>query len=130
MHALMFVAGGILVLAGLLGCDESTRRPRHQAVYVEQPQYVVVRTAPPPVVVERQPPPPGPGYVWIDGYWNWNGREYDWQRGHWAVPPHGRAIWVRPRYEEHERGYRYMPGQWREDRPQRQREDEDRRGRH
>jgi hypothetical protein len=100
-------------------------------VYVEQPQpeYVIVREAPPPVIVERRPSPPGQGHVWVDGYWNWNGHKYVWERGHWAVPPRGRAVWVAPRYERHEQGYRYMPGQWREEQQQRQREDEPHRDR-
>jgi hypothetical protein len=132
LQTLMWVSGGLVVLVGLVGCTLFVRdRPPRETVYVdqpqyaEQPQYVIVREAPPPVIVERRPPPPGQGHVWIDGYWDWNGHKYDWQRGHWAVPPHGRAVWVAPRYEKHEQGYRYMPGQWREEQQQR-REDEHR----
>jgi hypothetical protein len=132
LQTLMLVSGGIVVL---VGCDIFVQRSRHETVYVEQPQpqpqpqYVIVREAPPAIIVERRPPPPGQGHIWIDGYWNWNGRQYVWESGRWAVPPRERTIWIAPRYERHEQGYRYMPGQWREEQQQRQREDEPRRDR-
>ena len=125
LQTLMWVSGGLVVLVGGLACDIFVQRSRREPVYVQQPQpeYVIVREAPPPVIVERRPPSPGQGRIWIDGYWNWNGQRYVWEPGHWAVPPHGRAVWVAPRYEKHEQGYRYMPGQWREEQQER-REDE------
>jgi hypothetical protein len=83
------------------------------AVYVgpQEPEYVIVREAPPPIVVEQRPSPPSGVHIWIDGYWNWNGR-YVWERGRWAVPPHEHAVWVAPRNESHEKAYRYAPGHW------------------
>ena len=125
LQMLIGVSGGLVVLVGGLACDIFVQRSRREPVYVQQPQpeYVIVREAPPPVIVERRPPSPGQGRIWIDGYWNWNGQRYVWEPGHWAVPPHGRAVWVAPRYEKHEQGYRYMPGQWREEQQER-REDE------
>jgi len=138
LQTLIWVSGGV-VLAGLLGCSD---QPAPQTVYVEQPQsvqqpqsveqpqYIIVREAPPPIIVESRPPLPGQGFIWIDGYWNWNINKYAWERGHWAVPPHERTVWVAPRYEKHEQGYRYMPGQWREEPQPRQRDAEPRRDRH
>lgn len=129
LQTLIWVSGGV-VLAGLLGCSD---QPAPQTVYVpqpqsvEQPQYIIVREAPPPIIVESRSPQPGQEYIWIDGYWNWNSNKYAWQRGRWAVPPHERAVWVAPRYEKHEQGYQYVPGQWREEQQQKQREDEPRR---
>ena len=135
VRTLMLVSGGV-VLAVLVGCTLFVRdRPPRETVYVdqpayaEQPQYVIVREAPPPIIVEHRPPPPGPGHIWIDGYWNWSGQRYAWQGGHYAVPPRERAVWVAPRYERHEQGYRYTPGQWREEQRERQRDDEPRRDR-
>ena len=114
----MWVAGGVAGL-GLLGCGHTNKRSSPETVYVSQPQpqpeYVIVREAPPAVIVERRPAPPSSRHVWIDGYWQWEGRQYVWQPGHWAVPPHERAVWVAPRYEKHEQGYLYTPGQWREE---------------
>jgi hypothetical protein len=28
-----------------------------------------------------------PGYVWVRGHWNWNGVEWIWVSGHYAVDP-------------------------------------------
>ena len=105
-------------------------RSSPDTVYMVQPQpqpgYVIVREAPPTVIVERRPSPPSGEYVWIDGYWHWNGRQYVWLGGQWVRPPHEHYIWIAPRYERHEQGYRYMPGQWREEQQERRRDDEHR----
>ncbi len=136
LQTLMWVSGGLAVLVGLagqVGCTLFERDHSHrETVYVDQspyeepPQYVIVREAPPPVVVEHRPPPPGQGHIWIEGYWHWDDHRYVWQSGHWALPPRGRAVWIAPRYEKHEQGYRYMPGRWREEQRDRQRDDEPR----
>ena len=123
LHALVCASASAAVLVGLLGCGDFFREHSHRdVVYVEerQPEYVIVREAPPPIVHERRPPPRSRGQVWIDGYWHWNGRRYVWEPGHWATPPHGRAVWAAPRYEKHKERYRYTPGHWRESGPQRQ----------
>jgi glyoxylase-like metal-dependent hydrolase (beta-lactamase superfamily II) len=80
-----------------------------------------IRAAPPAVIVEERPAPPSGEYIWIDGYWHWDARQYIWQTGHWDRPPHANFIWVAPRYERHEQDYRYTPGQWREDQHDRRR---------
>jgi hypothetical protein len=109
--ALTWVSVGVSGLS-LLGCF---RGSGSATVYVEsqEPEYVIVREAPPPIIVELRPAPPSVLHIWIDGYWNWNGR-YVWERGRWSVPPHEHAVWVAPRYESHEQGYRYAPGHWQE----------------
>lgn len=61
------------------------------------------------VVVRFGPPPPRhevvpvvrPGWVWVPGYWNWNGRRYVWVHGHRV---HAR------------RGWHWAPDRWVEDR--------------
>jgi hypothetical protein len=129
LQTMLWASAGVacLGLLGLPGCGGHKIRYTSEPVYVEpQPEYVLVREAPPAVIVERRPPPPGGGYMWIDGYWDWNGRQYVWQGGHWARPPREHVIWAAPRYDRHEQGYRYTPGQWREDQPQRRRDDEQR----
>jgi len=51
--------------------------------------------APPPVVAYR-PPYPGPGYSWVDGFYNPYGV---WTAGYWAPPVYGyRFGRVGPRY--------------------------------
>jgi hypothetical protein len=127
VQALMWVVIGVVGL-WVLGCDVfiggRERAPR-QTVYVEQqPEYVVVQEAPPAIIVERRSSPPSGEYIWIDGYWHWNGHQYGWQAGHWTRPPHEHAVWIAPRYERHEKGYRYIPGQWREEQQERRRDDD------
>ncbi len=38
---------------------------------------------PPPVRYEAVPAPHR-GYVWVPGYWDWQGRHHAWVGGHWA----------------------------------------------
>jgi len=76
------------------------------------PGYYDVRMAPPPPPAYsygyRRPPCPAPGYVWVDGYWNWNRNRYAWTNGYWMRPPLAGGYWVAPRYD---RG-RFFAGLW------------------
>jgi outer membrane lipoprotein SlyB len=74
------------------------------AVYVAQP--------PPPPPAETIVVAPGPGYVWIDGEWAWNGR-WIWLAGHWGYPPHPRAVWVRGYCYRGPQGWHPSAGHWR-----------------
>jgi WXXGXW repeat (2 copies) len=65
--------------------------------YVSGPTVAVVE-------VEEEPPPPRvvhydyrPGFIWIEGRWNWRG---------------GRWVWMDGRYERERVGYVYAPGRW------------------
>lgn len=65
--------------------------------YVSGPSVAVVE-------VEEEPPPPRvvqyearPGFIWIEGRWNWSG---------------GRWVWMDGRYERERAGYVYAPGRW------------------
>ena len=68
------------------------------------PPVVVVPSPAPPVVVVAPPsvpvvalPPPRVGFVWVQGFWDWDGGRYVWREGHW----------------EHERpGFVYTPAAW------------------
>ena len=56
--------------------------------------------APPPPVIAYRPPFPGPGYNWVDGYYNPYG---SWVAGYWAPPAYGYGYaaprrYVAPRY--------------------------------
>lgn len=115
LHLLGWMSAGVMGLS-LLGCNHD----RHETVVVEdsrgpvyaEPGYVVVPEAPPRVIVEQRPVAPGPKYVWVDGYWHWNGHKYSWRKGHWSHRPSGKPYWVPPYYERHDRGYGYHPGYW------------------
>jgi hypothetical protein len=65
---------------------------------------------PPPIpsYAYPRPPMPGPGYYWVDGYWNFTGGRYSWIRGYWTLPPYAGGYWVTPRYS----GGRYFRGFW------------------
>lgn len=71
----------------------------------------VVRIAPPPVRVEIRGVAPGPGFVWIDGYWTWEGGRHVWIGGRWEAPRPG--YYWRPHRWHHERdGWYLEEGHW------------------
>jgi hypothetical protein len=74
---------------------------------------VIVRGAPPPVIVERPGPALHAGWVWVPGYYRWNGRRYVWVGGYWTKPPRPRAIWVPGRWVPRGGGYVWVNGYWR-----------------
>jgi hypothetical protein len=53
-----------------------------------------VNFAPPPLPVYEQPPVPGPGYLWVPGYWGWDGGDYYWVPGTWAFAPVTGYLWT------------------------------------
>lgn len=71
----------------------------------------MVADTPPPPPTETVVVAPGPGYVWVDGEWIWNGR-WVWVGGHWSVPPYPHAIWFRGGWARGPHGYRRVPGHW------------------
>ncbi|BDC53082.1 hypothetical protein F183_A53970 [Bryobacterales bacterium F-183] len=93
----MFLAGLLLASSAAFadtsfyfGGSWGNRRPAPVRVYNAPP--------PPPRFAYARPPMPRPGYVWIDGYYDYGPRGYFWRPGYWAARPHPRAIWVAPRY--------------------------------
>ena len=60
---------------------------------------VFVHIAPPTVVIEHPGPVPHAGWVWVGGYWRWNGHRYVWMPGYWVRPPHPHALWVPPHWD-------------------------------
>jgi len=81
-------------------------------VYRDRPEAVVVQEAPPPPQAEVVPVSPGPDYVWIDGYWAWNGR-WVWTPGRWKIRPHLRAVWAPGHWIHGRHGWVWAPGHWR-----------------
>lgn len=76
------------------------------------PAQIVVASPPPPPRVETVVVAPGPGYVWVDGEWIWNGR-WVWVAGHWLAPPYPHAVWVRSYWSRGPHGYYRYGGHWR-----------------
>lgn len=77
--------------------------------------------------VEAQPPPPpppqpaptvvytrpAPSAVWVEGYWAYDGRGYQWVAAHWEIPPPNYRVYVRPQWVHRRGGYVYVRGYWR-----------------
>lgn len=72
----------------------------------------VVQEAPPPPPAQTVVVAPGPGYVWVDGEWSWDG-QWVWVGGHWAWPPYPHAVWVHSYWVHGSHGWRRAPGHWR-----------------
>jgi hypothetical protein len=88
----------------LLGACATAAPPRER---------VYVRVAPPPARVEVVGRSPGPGYVWVKGYYRWNGAAYRWVPGHWAVRERGARAWVAGRWAHDRYGWYWVEGHWR-----------------
>jgi hypothetical protein len=72
--------------------------------------YIYVQSAPPAPVYETVPARPGPGYVWVGGYYRWNGYRYVWVRGHYVR--HAGA-WCGGHWRHNaRRGWYWVPGRW------------------
>jgi len=68
--------------------------------------------APPTPYVEYANPAPQSGYVWVDGYWWWDGSSYVWVQGHWGVPPTAGYVWVNGGWVDQGGSYVYVYGRW------------------
>jgi WXXGXW repeat (2 copies) len=68
--------------------------------------------APPLLPVYAQPAIPGPGYLWVPGYWAWNGSEYFWTPGYWSMPPTVGFYWTPPYWGWLNGAYVFNAGYW------------------
>ncbi|MDO1527917.1 hypothetical protein QMK61_03645 [Fulvimonas sp. R45] len=115
----------VLLLAGFAalasGCveEQPVYRPRpvvQREVVVERPVVrrevveVVAPQAPPPRIVEVLPGP-RPGYVWVHGYWRWDGARYVAVAGHWR-PARPGYHYVHPHWEQRGDGWHFHVGVW------------------
>jgi surface antigen len=79
-------------------------------IYGQPVAAVPAYPAPPPEVVVAQPTPDS---VWVPGHWEWNGAQYVWIQGYWAVPPPGFSVYVQGVWVERGGGYYYRRPYWR-----------------
>ncbi len=96
----ILLSGVVLATMGLSACT-SGRYYSHGVPPPPPPRIGVVGYA------------PGPGYIWADGFYDLRGSRWVWVPGSWIRPPRPRALWVRPYWEPHRRGYRFHRGHWR-----------------
>jgi hypothetical protein len=73
---------------------------------------ISVGFAPPPLPVYTQPPIPGPGYLWVPGYWAWDGDDYYWVPGYWSRPPRVGLLWTPGYWGWSEGVYVFHRGYW------------------
>ena len=98
-----------VVLGGsITGCVVRAR----PAAVVVAPAPIVVARPPPPVRVEAVPPAPGDMYVWLPGHWRWDGREYQWDAGHYEARPARAAVWIPDEWVARRGQWVLRPGHW------------------
>ena len=67
---------------------------------------------PPAMRYERRSVSPGQGYVYVKGFWNWDGGRWQWVPGRWDRPAIADGYWIPARYVRTSRGTIYEPGHW------------------
>jgi hypothetical protein len=75
----------VISLAGLAACSSSLPRPPTGRVPTDA--LIEVPYPPPAAHVETIPPQKDSHEVWIDGQWEWDGKEWKWVAGTWMTPP-------------------------------------------
>ena len=82
------------------------------SVPVSAQQYgVAINVAPPAPRMERAPAPRR-GYVWVPGYWNWNGQRHTWVAGNWVRERRG-YVYAQPQWVQRENRWELQRGNWR-----------------
>jgi hypothetical protein len=71
---------------------------------------VYLNVAPPPVRYEAAPPPRS-GYVWSNGYWQYNGNRHEWAPGSWEAERPG-YTYSQPRWVENNGRWGYHSSRW------------------
>lgn len=96
---------GVAALSLILLTAACASAPRGERVYV--------RYGPPVERVDVIGAAPGPGYVWIKGFWRWDGRSYLWVPGRWVVPDRGYHRWQAGHWVHDRHGWYWVDGRWR-----------------
>ena len=71
---------------------------------------IYIRTAP-PAPRHEVIPAPRRGYVWVNGYWNWNGHRHVWQPGVWVKERRG-YLYNQPAWVERDGRWELRRGAW------------------
>ena len=108
MRLLLCASAAALIAGAAPGVDFPFIAPAHAQVDVD----ITASIAPPPLPVYSQPPIPGPGFVWIPGYWSWDGAEWYWVPGFWETPPQIGYYWTPPYWAWDNGVYAFNAGYW------------------
>jgi len=71
-----------------------------------------VRVGPPLLPVYTQPLCPADGYMWVPGYWAYNGQDYFWVPGAWVLPPQLGLLWTPGYWGLNGGSYGWNSGYW------------------
>jgi WXXGXW repeat (2 copies) len=86
---------------------------------------LLLSCAPPPpgrVYIVRRPPPervevigagPGPGFVYVRGYWRYDGNDFVWTPGRWVSLDRRYRQWVPGHWAHDRHGWYWVEGRWR-----------------
>ncbi len=117
----IFVAGIAFATQGCVVHDGSPVNPGYGYGYayaygaaevtVGEPAEQDVSDPPPDPLDDAMTPSPGDAFVWLDGYWHWNGDEWVWVGGRWEQRQPG-YVYVQPSYDYNGGRYSYTPGYW------------------
>jgi hypothetical protein len=75
----------VLLAAGAAGCAITVPKPPTGRLPADA--LIEVPYPPPPGRVEVVPPRNSEDEVWVDGQWDWNGKDWKWTDGAWVKPP-------------------------------------------
>ena len=73
---------------------------------------VTIGREPPPLRYEARPAMPGPGYIWVDGYYEPFNGQYRWHPGYWNRAPYEGAYYVHPHWDHYPDGWHMHEGYW------------------
>jgi hypothetical protein len=73
---------------------------------------VTVAFAPPDLPVYEQPLCPGVDYLWVPGYWAWDGDDYFWVPGTWVLAPQPGFFWTPGYWAWGGNGFFFTTGYW------------------
>jgi hypothetical protein len=99
--------------AALVVAACSSELPRPPYVAHSSAALEPVPFPPPPARVEFVPEEPVDGAVWVDGQWQWLGRDWAWVYGSWVIPPKGARYSPWGSIRDREGKLYYAPGTWR-----------------
>jgi len=121
------MGAGALAIVLLGGCGDEPTNLQATASTAAQPgtapgmpapavitsEIIMVKDAvPPPRGDETPPDSPSKEYIWVPGYWKYEGGEYVWEAANWVKPPPSMTTWVPPTAEKRGDGYAFTPGHW------------------